>query len=423
MRVLIVTGMSIPITDLTTGLKEHKTSGAWVGINASRLALDNRISKIGIISVTPKADNGYEAEGKFIIYNIKAYIMKNRISNKLDTQLIDIIKDFGPDIIDVQGIEFPMFTYFALRSFSCPTVYTLQGFPSAINRALAGSVDYYEKKKLNSFVSLLTGRSLSLTCYRLRKREIFSEQIISNGKFFIGHTDWDQSMVESVNRNAYYYRSNRSLRDEFYKSKKWSLSNCNLHSVFTIQGFTPAKGLHIILKASILLIQKYKDFKLYIPGISWDDIIQSRNPYFRILWDMIVCNNMKSHIEFLGKLNASQIIEYQRKSHVFVSPSMQENSPNSLAEAQYLGVPAVVSAVGGSLDYVQDRVTGFLYDSIDHVMCANRISLLFDNNAVSNNLSRNEIIIAEKRHDISVNNEELINAYKSIIGVYKGDLQ
>lgn len=41
------------------------------------------------------------------------------------------------------------------------------------------------------------------------------------------------------------------------------------------------------------------------------------------------------------------MIEQYLKAHIFVCPSSVENSPNSLGEAQLLGVPCIGSIAGG----------------------------------------------------------------------------
>jgi len=52
------------------------------------------------------------------------------------------------------------------------------------------------------------------------------------------------------------------------------------------------------------------------------------------------------------------MVESLKTANVFVLPSILENSPNSLAEAQILGVPCVTTFAGGTIDYVKDGLTG-----------------------------------------------------------------
>ena len=56
---------------------------------------------------------------------------------------------------------------------------------------------------------------------------------------------------------------------------------------------------------------------------------------------------LEDKVSFLGPLNAEQMKAEYLRSNVFLCPSSIENSPNSLGEAQMLGVPCVASYVGG----------------------------------------------------------------------------
>jgi glycosyltransferase involved in cell wall biosynthesis len=48
------------------------------------------------------------------------------------------------------------------------------------------------------------------------------------------------------------------------------------------------------------------------------------------------------------------------ESTLLIVPSLSENSPNVIGEAQLMGLPVVGSSVGGIPELIEDSVTGFL---------------------------------------------------------------
>ena len=62
---------------------------------------------------------------------------------------------------------------------------------------------------------------------------------------------------------------------------------------------------------------------------------------------MIARLGISEHIEFTGMLDEKAMCDRYLKSNLFVCCSAIENSPNSLGEAQLLGMPYVASFVGG----------------------------------------------------------------------------
>ena len=80
---------------------------------------------------------------------------------------------------------------------------------------------------------------------------------------------------------------------------------------------------------------------------------------------------------FLGSLSESEMCKRYLKSNVFVCPSAIENSPNSLGEAQALGMPYLTAYVGGAPDMVGQNVeTLYRFEEIE--MLAQKVCDVFD---------------------------------------------
>lgn len=121
-----------------------------------------------------------------------------------------------------------------------------------------------------------------------------------------------------------------------------------------------------------------------------------------------------------GKLNAGEMKEQFLKCSVFVCASVLENSPNTVGEAQLLGVPVAASMAGGIPDMIADGRDGLLFQTGDAKALANQIEALWDRSKGEDELCLAERISREARkraritHDGETNYLRLLEIYKAI---------
>lgn len=133
----------------------------------------------------------------------------------------------------------------------------------------------------------------------------------------------------------------------------------------------------MLFEALPLILRQYPDAKIYVAGVdptakSWYKI----SGYGNFLKKQIASLGIADHIVFTGMLDEKAMCERYLKSNVFVCCSSIENSPNSLGEAQLLGMPYVASFVGGVPEIV-DWNTDILYRFEEYEMLAQRICYIF----------------------------------------------
>lgn len=122
------------------------------------------------------------------------------------------------------------------------------------------------------------------------------------------------------------------------------------------------KGLNYLIEAMPSVLKRFPKAKCFIVG------------------EGSLETELKAQASALG-LNASVFIRPVSGATVdvlpvfdlFVLPSLSEGLGLSLMEAQAMGLPVVASAVGGVLDIVKDKKTGWLVPSKDPVALANAI--------------------------------------------------
>ena len=125
-------------------------------------------------------------------------------------------------------------------------------------------------------------------------------------------------------------------------------------------------------------------------------------------------NRLEGKVRVLGNLSAEEMKREYLSAQIFVCPSAVENSPNSVAEGQLLGVPVAASRTGGIPDVVKDGVSGLLFEKGNvHELAACVSRILTDKHLVKE-LSASERETAAKLYNGENNYQKLIEIYQSI---------
>ena len=105
------------------------------------------------------------------------------------------------------------------------------------------------------------------------------------------------------------------------------------------------------------------------------------------------------------------------KSNAFISPSMMENSPNSVGEAMLLSMPVITSDVGGVRNLLSDE-EGFIYPSLDEDLLVRAVKKCFEANGSEAQKTMCEKAGKKARitHDADTNYKRLLEIYESIAG-------
>ena len=108
-------------------------------------------------------------------------------------------------------------------------------------------------------------------------------------------------------------------------------------------------------------------------------------------------SNPNLKIVFHGFQTQIVIRELMTKATFLVVPSLSENSPNVIAEAQLLGLPVIASNVAGITELIEDSISGFL-TPLDPVLMAAVFSRAFSSKFLSA-ISSQAKVTAQIRYD------------------------
>lgn len=417
MKVLWITNILFPEAESQLVESEGlKSSGGWMLGAAEALSKNDNV-KLYVAAVSHLVNELTILNGKRTRYYVMP-IGKGNVKENKDYQYYwNIINsEVAPDVVHIHGTEYSHGHAYMKACGSDNVVISIQGMISACHYYYSYGITRADIYKNITFRDILRGTIITKQ-REYRKRAEYETDMLKMSKHIIGRTSWDKARAWAINPEANYYICNETLRPEFYEGHTWNYENCRKHSIFLSQAGYPIKGFHQLLKAMPLILQHYPDAVVRIAGhdiIAVDSARQflKLSGYGQYIRRLIAKYNLEKHVEFTGNLNAGRMRQEYLDSNVFVCPSAIENSPNSVGEAQILGVPCVASYVGGIMDLMKGNEEN-LYRFEEIEMLAYKICKIFADKESQVDMRA----AACRRHDPETNSERLLSIYESIISM------
>ena len=323
----------------------------------------------------------------------------------------DLVSQWKPDLIHIHGTEAAYGLLTARSMVKCPAVISLQGLlgPYSEWYHYFGNNSLMDIVRMHRWLEIPAMRGLWIRFRMIRKMAKREREIIAGNRFFMGRTAWDRAYVRALNPSAQYFHGGELLREAFWH-ERWNIGRARRHRIiFTNAGGYPRKGTEILLDAVKLLQPHYPDIQVAIAGG-----ISRRSGYGRYVRGRIA-ELGHAAIE-LGPLNAEEMVKELVNSHVFVSPSFIDNSPNAVCEAQLLGMPVISTYTGGVPSLIEDGRTGLFVPTGDAPMLAARLREVFEDDSLAVRLGSQAHEVAVRRHDPDAIVHEVVTAYEDVLG-------
>lgn len=314
----------------------------------------------------------------------------------------EVIEDFKPDVIHIFGSE--LYQGLAARvTVDIPTILHIQGLLSLY-------IYIYLPPSVSKWQYYMSGKGLKGKYHNYQylaywHRSVYREKAILKAvPHVIGRTDWDRQALAVLNPKAQYHYGGEILRDIFYEEKKRKMPSKPV--ITSTISFPTYKGYDVILKvADILKDEMHLDFEWNVFG--------NVQPEFMEKHTDLKHENLNIHLR--GVASADTIRDTLLGSTLYFHSSYVENSPNSVGEAQLVGIPAVASRVGGTDSMVEHGKTGFLYPVTDPYMAAYYIGRMIEDKKENVKIGRQAREVALVRHDKGKIVEELLKTYQQIV--------
>jgi len=420
MRVLWVINQCIPVIAKHLNIEVPNKEGWLTGLSEKLIAEKDNDLSLGIAFNAGFEDRRYKGE-----YEVTAYGYDDDLSvpeeydESLEYRFKEIIEDFKPDVIHIFGTEYPhTLAVCKAAPDTSKVLIGIQGLCSVYADHYFDGLpeEMYVKETLRDRIK--SDNIVKQQAKFVRRGEL-EIKAIKLAKNVTGRTSWDKKYTSEYNPDAKYYFMNETLRSNFYEGK-WKLETCEKHTLFASQGDYPIKGLHVLLRALPEIKKDYPDVKLYVAGnkITGEDSLKKKiliGTYGRYINKLIKDGELTENVVFLGSLSAEKMKERYLKSNAFISPSMMENSPNSLGEAMLLSMPVISSNVGGVRDLMSEE-EGFIYPSLDEKALIESVKKCFELNGSDAQKEMCEKAGAKARitHDPDTNYKRLLEIYESI---------
>ena len=318
-----------------------------------------------------------------------------------------VIEEYKPDIIHVFGNEWP---FGLLAQYTdIPLVIHIQGSIIPYNNAL-----YPPKYNGYTFVRA-AGWNLRKDWHRLfgyykdKSRLTMEERTWKSVKHYMGRTSWDKALVNTLTKGSTYHHVEEALRPTFLENKKlWSCPNGGKLRLLSTGCTSFWKGIDVMLKTAHVLKEAGVDFEWNVAGRLSGEIKE-------IVEKKEGLRYADNNINILGFCTPEQLIDMMCNSTMYVHTAYIENSPNSICEAQLVGMPIVSTMVGGISTLVRNGEEGDLLPANDPWQIANPIIELSKDKERMMRYSKNSREHALERHNPENIMNQLLKCYKDLV--------
>ncbi|WP_416867768.1 MAG: glycosyltransferase family 4 protein [Imperialibacter sp.] len=288
------------------------------------------------------------------------------------------------DLVHVHGTEHQ----FELASVGLkrPTVVSIQGI---LFRYLKALPETFSSKKLIWLLGSVYER------WGIRKH-----------KHFVCRTHWDSAAIRSLNPTARIFVGWEMIRTDFFVEEGNNFEEKS--NVLFLGGLNSIKGIAEALYVFDAVVQN-DDLTLVIFG---DGSVKDLNAL--IQRKQLANLNVGVNVFHKGRASADQIVKEMLNSKMLLHPSYVDNSPNSICEAQVVGLPVVASDVGGVSSLIEHSETGILV-SLEVESIIRGIRMLLEDKLLSRSISVQSRKMARERHDTQKVLGEYLNIYNNLI--------
>jgi L-malate glycosyltransferase len=311
--------------------------------------------------------------------------------------IVAAAEEFSPELVHIWGTE-EFWGLLSVRGWlAYPSLLEMQGLKGQISKVFYGGLTLREQLRCIGIKELLKCRSMHSERRVFARWRLREEEIIRGHRFVDVQSTWVASQVKAINPNVRIFPIDLALRQPFYETDGWQSSS--RPTIFCLASYSsPFKGLHVAIRALSILKKQIPNVRLRIAGAHQRTGIRQEG-YMRWINRMIRQLDMKNVVEWLGPLNAMQIVAELKNAAAVVIPTFIENCCTAMQEAMAVGTPTVSSYAGGIPSLAQDEESCLFFPPGDEAMCAYQLERVLADRELALRLSRESRKIAAVRND------------------------
>ncbi|HEM3164468.1 TPA: glycosyltransferase [Streptococcus suis] len=307
-------------------------------------------------------------------------------------QLIQIIRDYQPDVIHLHNIHGYYVNYRILfeelRALAIPVVWLLHD-----QWAISGGAAYIENN-----IRIVDGKPIKIVRTQEEKKQYPSVARISFSRFEQNIRDKYQVITAMTNLTLVTPSCwlTRFVEDSFLKKfQVLTIYNGMDTRQFSVDLPSKTEKINILGAASVW--DERKGLKYFC------QLAEDLGDNFQItLIGVDDSTSLPSNIIKVGRLNSSQMVHYYNQADVFVNPTLRDNFPTVNIEAQLCGTPVITFDTGGAKEAICTQ-TGKIVVQGDYEQ-------LFV--AITSMIPKNKYIATKTReHTLAFSVENMVNDY------------
>ncbi|MBC3787408.1 glycosyltransferase family 4 protein [Spirosoma utsteinense] len=234
------------------------------------------------------------------------------------------------------------------------------------------------------------------------------QRYLSKMNNFMCRTDWDKGWVRKISPESKIHHCWESLREEFFN---YDINPVNNNSVIYIGGCDYIKGYREALKSFNTALESAPDMNMIFITSGG---LKDRKTILKFIKNQTLDNLNEHNLIFINRLSPIELIEQYKNCFCLLHPSYIDNSPNTICEAQALGLPVIASNVGGVSSLIKHQETGILSSLKTEELARSIATLYFDKNK-QEYLSTRAKLESRSRHNIFSVVNKTLNIYENII--------
>ena len=188
----------------------------------------------------------------------------------------------------------------------------------------------------------------------------------------------------------------------------------NRNSILYIGTIIRKKGVLELAEIFNKVIESNPEAQLILIGSDAPDL-KTGTPSTYALVESLFSKASKKNVNYLGKVPYSEVKNYIKNAHVCVFPSFAETLGMVTIESMALQRPVVNTNIGWAQELIDDGVNGFLVHPTQVANYAEKITNLFDDEALTLNIGKAGRKKINSTFDIEKIVDTNIKYYKSIL--------
>ena len=384
----------------------NRASGSWL-YSMARLLVGTPEMHLTNITVSKKKSKNIEyiSIGK----NFDEYILPNwdidkdgGLSPEKCQQIAGICTKVNPDIVHIWGIEKYFARIVSKLNIKVPVLLEMQGIRKPCAEVYYGDMSLGETWSCMGLREFLFpfNKSIYALKRQMHTRGVKDETILRNFQYISTQSRWVRDQIRSIAPNAKLFNTGMSLRADFWESKKWQYPQGDAKDFYcSASAPIPYKSIQTAIKALAIVKKSHPTTKLYVIGNFRTSNWLQQAGYMTYLLNLIKKHKLQDNVVFTGPLNASGIIEIMHKCVGMVQTSYVESYSLAVAEAQAVGIPAVISYAGAMPELATDRENALFYSPGDYHSCAARMLEIIEDRKLAEYISENSYTLAHERNN------------------------